>query len=36
MAEIQQMKRFFEEKFGSLVRFTPNLLNPASSPWVGM
>ena len=32
----QVMKRFFEGKFGSLVRLTPNLLNPASSPGVGI
>ena len=34
--DIQGINRFLVEKFGSLVRLTPNLFNPISSPGVGI
>jgi hypothetical protein len=36
IAESQLTKRRFVEKSGSLVKFTPSLRNPASSPGVGI
>lgn len=34
--DLQGINRFLVEKFGSLVRLTPNLFNPISSPGVGI